>query len=1432
MERYHILKLGLAITFYAAYCIRPMLVYSLEADNELDNNAKIPDLEYYQYFQGVDGRPGIDFPVYSYIPRTGFSCKGIESGYYADLETNCQVFHICEDGRKVSFLCPNGTIFQQSELICEWWNKVNCTNAPSLYEESAERFQNDIVRRKANRRVGSQRGGDSNHGAIMRTEQRSSIRASKNGKDYAVRQQQNNSNRRIPDNNDIEQQIDQAESNNRYLANAQNTIQSSQKDSRTVTRQEVYPNHKYNTDQESPNKNQPSRTKQTKKDIDKDTGNYLNNNYDQPERNSKRIEQGQKNRFDSGSKRNQQKMTTFKEYHTQFESTPSMAQENKFNDYTKSPSTFPASTEPTTGRTSYDNTNPSNRISSTAAPVEQTTSKKFAYGTTVKERFSSYAARTFQTTNVQNNFRGSVKFNANPLDSGAFSTPITTYSPVIKYSTSRGSTKTINDEDRFPELPFPKHKSEQVQSYSTVNPPTSRKVASATFPGQIRVNVEQPKAESEESQIPQESSSFVKSGLNTISDDSFKTSPNPYPNHRTTYSDLKEHSYLEAPKISAISSITPHLVTTQPINNGKPFVGSRVGNTVLPNHSTTQSKYTYLPTSTASSRPSIILGVIRHSSTTELSPFGPPEIPKVDSSYRIDLFNTGETDKTLPPVETTTSVTNSLPTEIFNVGKTDTTIQANVLPNIDTTAIPPLEIYVPDHGSLNVGQSENNQEPVNEPPFIKKNVPLLYSGRDSTERTLNQATIYGTYPASTQRSAAFSKNTPYSPTVPTVTQRSSTTQFTSSSTPRTSNIGVPIRFNKDQEKISIHLSKSVGSQQRGNDLPRSSNGIQTSPLRVGAVVHVADEQSFPSRPTPSPQAQTTGFFITRGSSNGFSTNPPKSKTEKPRPFAKSLEFGEKLNQATSAVQTDGSTAFPTYHISSARPFGVSETTSPTPLLTTPTIPSFSVYDNVDNMIEVLQEIANFNSQKDSSDTPRPDLIIPPSVGPQTLHSLAQYFANELESNETSNGILQPETKEKLTTLLTAMTVHGYNHLFTLGSLANTETSTNSISSLETTTVLTPSRLGNEENKVEQNEDRPEPEGTVTDDELLSTTSIPELRQLARNFSLALSSYLNDPDNFKKRLEELRPTEPPAVDGSDNVESSTTEDELLNFSDADVKPSTSAAPSATWGYIIAAEANKEPFEDVKNSLNPDLNTADSQSFVPRFNNVQVDEKQGKGSTDLPPNHWTSSPRATQLWQKALSINPAVVNDHFESTTLSIDFTNQETTTPELFNADVLPEIQQPHSAISYDLRELPPLSLNSTQIHGILIDFMNHTKWDEHNRLNRILKKLNTSEEEFLDRMKEIESNPLTKRLILLLISECGSNITQELGISATKPQPTDGTAELGPTSASSKVEVRKLENHDLGGLVHSHLSDEDQDSRALQLLNSLYTIASKFGKRR
>ncbi|XP_076669110.1 chitin-binding domain protein thawb isoform X2 [Andrena cerasifolii] len=101
---------------------------------------------------GVTGQPGVDFPALTTIPATSFSCRGLKGGYYADLETNCQVFHICDNGRKISFLCPNGTIFQQSQLICDWWFKVDCSKSTELYEQSSEQLLEEERRRAESRR--------------------------------------------------------------------------------------------------------------------------------------------------------------------------------------------------------------------------------------------------------------------------------------------------------------------------------------------------------------------------------------------------------------------------------------------------------------------------------------------------------------------------------------------------------------------------------------------------------------------------------------------------------------------------------------------------------------------------------------------------------------------------------------------------------------------------------------------------------------------------------------------------------------------------------------------------------------------------------------------------------------------------------------------------------------------------------------------------------------------------------------------------------------------------------------------------------------------------------------------------------------------------------------------------------------------------------
>ena len=80
----------------------------------------------------IPGSPGEDYPIYSSPPETRFVCEGYIEGYNADPEAECQAFHICanfgsDDLTKYSFLCPNGTLFNQQYFICDWWFNVDCS---------------------------------------------------------------------------------------------------------------------------------------------------------------------------------------------------------------------------------------------------------------------------------------------------------------------------------------------------------------------------------------------------------------------------------------------------------------------------------------------------------------------------------------------------------------------------------------------------------------------------------------------------------------------------------------------------------------------------------------------------------------------------------------------------------------------------------------------------------------------------------------------------------------------------------------------------------------------------------------------------------------------------------------------------------------------------------------------------------------------------------------------------------------------------------------------------------------------------------------------------------------------------------------------------------------------------------------------------------
>jgi hypothetical protein len=45
-----------------------------------------------------------------------------------------QVFYMCQpNGNYDSFLCPNGTIFNQQYFICDWWYNVDCAASSNFY---------------------------------------------------------------------------------------------------------------------------------------------------------------------------------------------------------------------------------------------------------------------------------------------------------------------------------------------------------------------------------------------------------------------------------------------------------------------------------------------------------------------------------------------------------------------------------------------------------------------------------------------------------------------------------------------------------------------------------------------------------------------------------------------------------------------------------------------------------------------------------------------------------------------------------------------------------------------------------------------------------------------------------------------------------------------------------------------------------------------------------------------------------------------------------------------------------------------------------------------------------------------------------------------------------------------------------------------------
>lgn len=160
------------------------------------------------------------------------------------------------------------------------------------------------------------------------------------------------------------------------------------------------------------------------------------------------------------------------------------------------------------------------------------------------------------------------------------------------------------------------------------------------------------------------------------------------------------------------------------------------------------------------------------------------------------------------------------------------------------------------------------------------------------------------------------------------------------------------------------------------------------------------------------------------------------------------------------------------------------------------------------------------------------LVVPPSSGPDTLHSLALYFATAVDNlvnrSETTTKSDATEREQKsldvsfgnvtdvASTLVSNRTINNYEKLFRLEENA-AETATDA----------------KVDNRIAADESN-DLDTDYSTNPVLAAAGSPQIRELAQVFTHALSAYLHDPSTFRRVLSEIRPTEPPAVQLNNDI----------------------------------------------------------------------------------------------------------------------------------------------------------------------------------------------------------------------------------------------------------------------------------------------------------
>lgn len=275
-----------------------------------------------------------------------------------------------------------------------------------------------------------------------------------------------------------------------------------------------------------------------------------------------------------------------------------------------------------------------------------------------------------------------------------------------------------------------------------------------------------------------------------------------------------------------------------------------------------------------------------------------------------------------------------------------------------------------------------------------------------------------------------------------------------------------------------------------------------------------------------------------------STVPTTHVDESDNKFTKSVETTEKFESVTKIPDV------------TRRSIYYTETTEPPKITQSTEDPTYR--ERREKLLKKLSSSTN-TAIEESTPTPtdkfygdqptRPGLIVPQSLTPKTLHSLAIYYATALDNLSTTPPPEDVETttvpideyefmEEALPALFSRQTLNKYSNLF-----KHTTDHEALIEEMKLDANGTHNELS--EDLSSQQSQNP-----------LATS--PQIRELAQVFTHALSAYLQDPVQFRKVLSDIRPTHPSfgdllsTTEDPFSTEPTTTvneeDDEILGYSD--------------------------------------------------------------------------------------------------------------------------------------------------------------------------------------------------------------------------------------------------------------------------------------------